>query len=262
LRFDVSGKGDSEAEKEGQLERERTLADIRGAMDFLSEKRDIANFVLVGSCSGADEAFPLAVADKRVSALVLLDGFGYRTMGYYLTYYRPRIFRPGIWWDFLRLRFEAVLKKIKNGGEDDFARGRIFLRDFPPKKRVESELSKLVEREVRLLFIYSGGVEHYYNYPNQFKDMFRAIDFKSRLTVEYIKEAGHTYPGIGPRRKLIKIIYEWMLHNYGAKKENKEPPPWEILLADSRRLKPVKRRVSIRPDRLSIRTDKVKALFF
>jgi dienelactone hydrolase len=220
FRFDVSGKGDSETRKDVGLERERTLADIRDAMDFFSNRKSIDRFVLVGLCSGADEAFPVAVADKRVAGLVLLDGFGYRTLGYYLHHYGPRIFKLDVWRRFFKEQIEAILKAVRNDGGGNFERGRIFVREFPPKEKIETELKQLIARQVHLLFIYSGGVSHYYNYRNQFRDMFRSVDFQDRLQVEYFKEAEHTYPSLGARSKLITTVYDWMLRHYAdGKKE-------------------------------------------
>ena len=92
LRFDLSGKGDSEARRENVSERERSTSDIKDAMDLLSKKNGVCKFVLLGLCSGADDAFPVGVQDSRVAGLVLLDGYGYRTLGYYLHHYGPRLF--------------------------------------------------------------------------------------------------------------------------------------------------------------------------
>jgi pimeloyl-ACP methyl ester carboxylesterase len=223
FRFDVSGKGDSKAEKEGQLERERTLVDIRCAMDFLSEERGIANFVLVGSCSGADEAFPLAVADKRVGGLVLLDAFGYRTWKYYLRNYGPRLLQPGVWQSYFHRQGRRALKLVKGEASHNPQGGIIFLREFPAKRKIEDELEQLIAREVSMLFIYSGGVKEYYNYKNQFRDTFRSLQFNGRLQVEYLKDASHTYPEFNSRNQLINILCDWMKGHFKGIQEVERP---------------------------------------
>ncbi len=214
LRFDVSGKGDSEAQKEGQLERERVLADIRSAIDFLSEKKGISNFVLVGSCSGADEAFPAAVLDKRVGGLVMLDAFGYRIWKYFLHYYGPRLLNLGVWRGYLDRQINRLRKALKGEDQGNFSGGIIFIREFPPKKKIENELNQLIARKVQMLFIYSGGVEEYYNYKNQFRDTFKSVEFNGRLQVEYLQEAEHTYPELDSRRQLINILCDWMVGHF------------------------------------------------
>jgi pimeloyl-ACP methyl ester carboxylesterase len=219
FRFDVSGKGDSETQRDGRPETERTLADIRDAMDFLSKQKSIDRFVLIGLCSGADEAFPVAVAEKRVAGLVLLDGFGYRTLGYYLHHYGPRIFKLDVWLRFLKGNIETILKAVRNDGGRNFERGRIFVREFPPKEKIGTELKQLVARQVYLLFIYSEGASNYYNYRNQVRDMFRSVDFRNRLEVEYFKEADHTYTSVGARNKLVTTVCDWMRNHFKCEKK-------------------------------------------
>ena len=214
FRFDLSGKGDSETLREGALERERALADIRSAMDLLSKRKAVHRFVLIGSCSGADEAFPVAVTDPRVAGLVLFDGFGYRTLGYYLRHYGPRMFKLEVWQRFFRRNLGAVLRAVRGDRREEPEREPISLREWPPKEKVEEGLQELLARKIPLLFIYSGGVDQYYNYQNQFRHMFRSLDFRDRLQLEFFKEADHTYPEAGLRNKLIATVADWMVHHY------------------------------------------------
>jgi pimeloyl-ACP methyl ester carboxylesterase len=234
FRFDVSGKGDSESSKETLLEKERALKDIQMAMDLLSDKKGVKNFVLIGSCSGADEAFEVATVHPRVTGLILLDGFGYRTIGYYLHHYGLRIFKLGVWRSFLKNKIGAVVNAISSGGKGKFERGNIFIREFPPKKVNEDRLRLLVAREVNLFFVYSGGVEEYYSYRNQFRDMFKKLAFGGRITVEYFREAGHTYPGVASRIKLITGICDWMICHYRGTEGNALPAFGESGLSQTR----------------------------
>jgi len=217
LRFDVSGRGDSELPKEAVSEEERTSRDIEEAMNFLAEKKGISAFVLIGSCSGADEAFPVAVRDTRVVGLVLLDGFGYRTLGYYVHHYGPRLFKADVWARFFKRTAGTCLELLEGGRTSSKGQTAIFVRKFPPKKAAEAALRGLTERGVRLLFVYSGGVAHfYYNYPNQFRDMFRSLRVGDAVQTRHFPDAGHTYPEVGPRIRLIDTISEWMAQGFLA----------------------------------------------
>ncbi len=61
------------------------------------------------------------------------------------------------------------------------------------------------------MYIYSGGVKYsYYNYHGQFKDMFRSIDFQDKVHLEYFDKAGHTYPLLEHRDKLMTTISDWI----------------------------------------------------
>lgn len=215
LRFDLSGRGDSEPAKEALSEEERTSRDIEQAMTFLVEKKGLTAFVLIGSCSGADEAFPVAVRDTRVAGLVLLDGFGYRTVGYYVHHYGPRLFKADVWARFFKRTAGACLEILEGRRSSPRGQTAIFVRKFPPKKAAEAALRDLTARGVRVLFVYSGGVAHfYYNYPNQFQDMFRSLRVGDSVQVRHFPDADHTYPEVGPRAALIDTISEWMAGGY------------------------------------------------
>ena len=219
LRFDVSGKGDSDSQKGTLLEKERTVKDIQRAMDLMSSRKAANHFVLIGSCSGADEAFEVATVDPRVTGLILLDGFGYRTLGYYLRHYGPRLFKFGVWWRFFKELVRGMVNRLMPAAKDDFKRGWIFLREFAPKEVNEAKLKGLLQRQVNMLFVYSGGVEKYYNYQDQFRDMFKNLDFQNRITVEYFPEADHTYPEVASRRILIRAVSDWMRARYALNTE-------------------------------------------
>ena len=89
---------------------------------------------------------------------------------------------------------------------------------IPPKKDVKADLVELIDRGVNLLYIYSGGMKyHYYNYHGQFKDMFRSVDFQGKVQLEYFSEAGHTYPRLAHRDKLMTTISDWMQVHYNGK---------------------------------------------
>ena len=92
--------------------------------------------------------------------------------------------------------------------------GDVFGINWPTQKQAEKEISDLVRRGVNLLYIYSGGVPVYYNYRNQFKHMFRSIDFMGRIQDEFFKSADHTYTLLEQREKLIRCICAWMREKF------------------------------------------------
>ena len=91
FRFDFSGLGDSLVRKDDRSDEERVTLDIQEAMDYLGDKKGIREFVLLGLCAGADRAHPLGIMDSRVKGIVYLDGFGYKTLGYYIRYSWDRV---------------------------------------------------------------------------------------------------------------------------------------------------------------------------
>ncbi|MET0935693.1 MAG: dienelactone hydrolase family protein, partial [Luteibacter sp.] len=97
LRFDMSTLGDSGATGGGMTRAQQVCADLSDAMALLKARAGCERFVLVGLCSGAQNAHVVAATDPRVSGAVFLDGYAYRTIGYKLRHYLPRLVDPGRW---------------------------------------------------------------------------------------------------------------------------------------------------------------------
>ncbi|VFQ44459.1 alpha/beta fold hydrolase [Desulfoluna butyratoxydans] len=216
LRFDGSGLGDSAMPHDSRDYDERSRDDITDAMDLLTEKKGIETFVLVGLCSGADNAHAVASVDERVTGVVMLDGFTYPTLRFYLKDYAPYMINPvRLAWFLAKCLGRAVARLIpalrasKGGGD-------VYERTFPPKARVAGELAEMAGRGVRMLTIYSGGIAGYYNYADQFTDMFKGTDFKGLLQLEYIEEANHTYTALSVRRHLMGIIFTWVTDHFAG----------------------------------------------
>ncbi|MGI9265424.1 MAG: alpha/beta hydrolase, partial [Gammaproteobacteria bacterium] len=66
FRFDFSGQGDSHVQTGSAAVGDRCVNEVGEALDFLQRTRDTKSFVLIGLCTGADNAHRSAVADERV----------------------------------------------------------------------------------------------------------------------------------------------------------------------------------------------------
>jgi pimeloyl-ACP methyl ester carboxylesterase len=216
FRFDVSGMGDSEVSKDMLGRQERITADIREALDLLENKKNISNFVLMGLCSGADNAHTVALIEPRVVGMVLLDGYSYSTTRFYirqiLFHYSRRMMDISKWNIVIKRMYEKA-KTILYWRGDQSTEQFVFTRKFPPKDELKKELCALISRGVRLFFIYTGGIG-YYNYKNQFKDSFQDCNFGDQLELEYFPDSDHMYTLKSDREKLIKRIVAWMRHTY------------------------------------------------
>ncbi|MGA2550911.1 MAG: alpha/beta hydrolase [Burkholderiaceae bacterium] len=203
FRLDIGGRGESETASESRSDEERVLEDIKQVMDYLEHKLRRSRFVLFGLCAGADNAHAVAVRDPRVVGAILLDGYGYRTLSSYLWHYLPRIWRVSPWMRYARRKLgppPAVLVDFGIHGER---------RPFAPRMEVEGEIQKLVDRGAELLYVYTGGVEYYYNYANQFRDMFKGLNGRGRIAVEHYPAADHTYTFSEDRERLLSRVVEW-----------------------------------------------------
>lgn|SRR5690554_3850317 len=213
LRFDMLGIGDSASYNSSLPYDSQAIFDIDCAIDYLLNTTSTDSCVLVGLCSGADYSHHIAVNDNRnrISGAVLLDGFAYHTLGFYLHDYFPGILNP---FKILRFLFKnIILKKFSSVQQSAsiLQPENTYTRTFPPKKTVINEMQTIINKGIRLLYIYSGGIPLYYNYENQFKEMFKSVDFKNRVTFRYFKEANHTYTSITQRDHLMQIIETWLV---------------------------------------------------
>jgi len=196
LRFDMGGIGDSDPGTRTGSETDCAVAEIRAAMDLLAKRSGAQRFVLVGLCSGADNAHPAALRDTRIAGLVMIDAYGYRTSGWYRRHYLPRMLRPHHWRRFLRRKL-----LLANIG---------YVRDFPPRAQVEGELQKLVDRGVQMLFLYTVGVPHYFNHYRQFYEMFPRLQGNGRIDVEHDPLAGHIYEFLADRERFFANVTGWL----------------------------------------------------
>jgi hypothetical protein len=208
MRFDLSGLGDSKmriAPKEGD---DLPVADVREAMDFLEEQFGARTFVLAGLCSGSDNSHRASVVDERVVGAVHLDGVGYKTPRYFVNHYARRLTSAR----FLKQKLDRA--RAKRSPQAPIAGINAYNRKFPPMEQVGRELTQLVVRGVKLLYVYTGGVEQYTNYRDQLRDTFSNVDFGDRLTLDFFPHAEHTFPLVRTRRDVVDRIADWMHHEF------------------------------------------------
>jgi len=215
FRFDLSGIGDSPSRRTASssydvAHQDKAIADVRAALDHLCAKTNSERFVLIGLCNGAFNAHDVAVTDERVAGCVFLDGYGYKTPGFLLHHYGPRMLSASRHLGFLRRKILG--KKPANEVALD-PRAEVFELDFPPKEKVARELGALAARGTELLFVYTGGID-YFNHKGQFDEMFGEVSFGGRAQVEFYQEADHTYTVLSARARLKSTIKRWMLHRF------------------------------------------------
>ncbi len=208
FRFDFSGQGDSEIQDSSAPVRERSIDEIKQVLDYLQASRNISDFVVIGLCTGADNAHRGAVADKRIRGAVMLDGYSYITYRYLINRFRHKLFSPTHWKNFIKNRISGTFTRKKLTREET-AEARANFWILPKRSKAARDYAVLVDREVRLLQVYSGS-NLAYNYEKQFADAFKEINFSNLLKVCYIEQADHTYSILEDRNHLISIIVDWL----------------------------------------------------
>jgi pimeloyl-ACP methyl ester carboxylesterase len=234
VRFDLSGVGDSDPRRDGASFEDRWIDDTRAVLDHLQTTRGLTRFVLMGLCSGADTSFQVAVRDERVVGLVLLDGYAYRTPEFLARRYGEKVLDPASVGRLAKRTISGLLKRVVDGRrgsepppssapastpppaltEDDLelppGPQPQYVREFPPKAQVASQLRAMIARGVRLCVIHSGAMDLYYNYEEQFRDAFRDVPFGDSLALHYFSDADHTFTELAQQRALQQAVDDFV----------------------------------------------------
>ncbi|MGH7468363.1 MAG: hypothetical protein ACRENP_10295 [Longimicrobiales bacterium] len=211
IRFDLSGIGDSEARKDSLSFEQSAQLEVQEALDHLAASKKLQHFLLVGLCSGADMAFLVSQNDARVVGLCQLDGYAYRTPGYFLRYYAPKVFRLKPWLNLIRRKLGQASSTANGKGPEpgaDYVRPE-YRRRFPPKETVEAGLRTLTARGVDLLYLFSAGQGDHYNHRRQYERSFRNVDFGGRIQVEYYGDADHLFSALRHQEQVDQVIPQW-----------------------------------------------------
>lgn len=218
MRFDPSGVGDSGAGSGRLAWGDAVLEDAREAMASLERASESRRFLLAGICSGALSAFEVARADDRVVGAYMVDGYAYRTPGFYVRRYLPRLARSESWANLLAGRNPAgrwlrdrlgLDSPGRDGDEASFGRRRLF--EFPPRETFAHRLEQLLDRCVTLRFVYTASWSDVYNHASQFRRAFPSSAEHPLLTVDHRPEADHTFTLLRDQDAWVEDLTGWVL---------------------------------------------------
>lgn len=217
LRLDLGGIGDSAASPDVTSFRESAVADTRLAMTGMTEMFGIPRFVLFGICAGADNSIATALADDRVAGIVLVDPPTHPTRRSRLRYLYTRVAKRGRPQDVVRWGLKTADRGLQRAiarlrGSDEPARpsGK---REAPPLPVYRAQLTRLVDRGVRILAIFSGIHGAGYNHPEQLFEWFPAL--RGRIDHAYFSDANHTFTELSVQTELVDTVTRWMAKNFG-----------------------------------------------
>jgi pimeloyl-ACP methyl ester carboxylesterase len=215
MRFDLGGLGDSRPTSVQQDFLQQAIADIRAAMDYLEQHHGIHRFILIGNCSGAIHVYWTALADQRVAGILMFDGFWYRTRWSTPVRHWKR-FRAGSW----KAAAVAIGRRISGlwrlaNRADASAQAGIFSSDEstanPPRADYCRVMQTLVDRQVNVFLVFSGGVIDAYSYARQFRDGFGREPFFAKVRCDFLPEIDHTLLSLESQKLLINVIRTWIL---------------------------------------------------
>ena len=194
LRFDLGGLGDSAQAYEARPLEQRTRLQLGASLDYLSQRFAVDGLALAGLCSGAEDAFRHAEHDARVKRVVLIDPFAYKTAGFAWRHVRDRARRRV-------LRALGIFRPLTRHTADSLV-------NYAYLAPTESTriLQHLLQRNVRLDFVYTGGMSQSFNHRQQLRAMFPGTDFRGLVEVEHFPRLDHTQLLQADRRTLIDAI--------------------------------------------------------
>jgi len=216
LRYDRSGLGDSLPRSTGNSTG-AAIADGQAAMDYLADTSGRKRFVFGGLCSGADNSLKIALVDKRVVGMILLDPFGYRTPRFYLQRFQARGADLGVLLRYANRELGETLHRCLGrwlpSRPDASAPPKpaaAYRREQTPKELFGRQLRHLTDRGTRILAIYTGSASDKYNYAEQFSDGFRTFGLADRVDCEYLREVNHTFTELSAQQLLCDHVAGWL----------------------------------------------------
>lgn len=212
LRFDLSAIGDSDRRAEVSSLRESVRQDISEAVDHLAALDPLRGVVLIGVCSGAYDAVQAALVDERVVGAVLIDIPGpFQTWRHAAHHFGSRVFRLASWRRPLQKAayYSRSMFRPRAGargaGEDYVVGGR----SSTPRQLMATQFATLLDRGVRLLVIFTPGVERNYNHRSLFRSTFPRAAAHPLLAFDYFEDADHALSRLADRVRLLHTVGDW-----------------------------------------------------
>lgn len=238
LRFDFSGIGDSRARTDGIPFARAAVTEVREGLDLLAASYGLASFILVGMCSGADNAVRVAGFDQRVVGLGLIEPYAVTSRAYTLWSYRHKLVSPRAWWRLLRGRSELVdlLRKMRRKTREapkapsppaPLPRATRDAKEAvlpAPREVVSPPASR--EREIDVCFVYSADSPAYFNYRMVIRRKLRRVLGKGRVRVEVLRRTDHVFTPLAVQEDLLRRLEAWAVRLAGrsAATGPTEPP--------------------------------------
>jgi len=216
LRFDYSGIGDSRTREDNLPVQESTVSETQEAMNWLSEKKDSKRFILMGLCSGAVRSFLTACKDPRVTELILINTAAQENPDIRATrdldfYWRFALSNPKSWMRVIsgRSSYRTMLKTVAH--KIVFFRKRKMhpeMEDLLAASRMQ--LRTLVERDVRMLFVFTEWEASRYTFEKLFADEIREFSASGNLKIEILQQTDHTIAQVRAQEHLFRVINHWL----------------------------------------------------
>ena len=224
LRFDLAGLGDSDSAVGGASLEESALSDVNAAFEFLATTRDASQFLVFGLCSGANYAALAAFREPRVSGLMLIDPTVTRTRRSTIVHVVRRLRNLSTLRELVTLRhpvfrrpfgrLSSAAVSVAQAAQGQSGQQANVVATDMTESVARASLEILVARGAQLMFVFTGGVNHVYNYYGQLFDLLPGFDFRSQLTLHYMPATDHTVADRSGRARLLRDVGDWLERSF------------------------------------------------
>lgn len=217
LRFDLSGLGDSDVRRDARAFEESSVLETRDAMDYLQRVRGIDGFLLAGLCSGADVSHMTALEDARVLGIASIDARTHITPGFWFHNYAPKLASPTAWKRWWSHRFGAERRARDHAAAAQLPDEAAFemptyVRVIPPRDLLARELTTLVQRRVRLLYLFTDGLD-FYNHEGQHRRAFHDVPFGMLMQECHLRGSDHIVTDLAMQRRVLDMHVQWAIES-------------------------------------------------
>lgn len=209
IRVDLAGKGDS-PERPETINRESVAIDWSFISKSIEKQFGERKVLILGLCSGADNAIKLTAEDSNIRGLVLLDPISAKDTNFKRRQLLLKLSNIHTWRRQFRklIAIGSLLTGRKKSSDKAF-----YLRDAPTEADVKSCFEAVIERNGRVLAVFTSLALPYYNDSGQFV---RSLDLNGldRCCTEiFWPQMGHLFPVQHHRDLLVKTITKWAAEN-------------------------------------------------
>jgi len=223
LRFDLSGIGDSERRGVAGTVEETVAKDVDDALAYVRDGRGISETVMIGLCSGARDSLDAAERHSGVVGAVAIDLVAdFLTRQHYLVHFGRRLLSAQSWRNTVTGQNGAVHRLLRalrgeRAPRSEMTNGAVVgFRDTMSRPHLSEVVSTLLERDARLLFLFSSGLERNYNYKSQFRNALPELTRHPNLAYGYFPGADHTFSRVAEQTALIARVAEWMRTSFSG----------------------------------------------
>lgn len=205
LRVDLTGRGDTAMSKR-QSYTQMVAADYADIKKLLASRFGNVPVVLVGLCSGADDAIRLAAKDPDVTGMVLFDPVCVKDRGFALRFLLQTIS------EYLQhpvYHAQLFVRRVKKLLAGQRRINPLDVREAPTPTEICTAVGAIEARSGRVLAVYTRYASRYYNREGQLRAMLGSTRDDSACKEVYWPDVSHTYMLDVHRRRVIAEVVAW-----------------------------------------------------